>query len=200
MEPISLSLMAISACSVAIRRIDAAQRAERDASTARAPKPGVHALVMNAVSQKNLERFAKTADPIGLRGFLVSDAPRHDVATVLDLPLQECFDIDGPNSVLLKRALTARRVDAMICDPDGMPLCGLQLPPTDASFETDPIRNRVFRDAGLPLLVLPEDCTWHDALERVTRALDGHPQETAEHAVDDGFAESLEAAVRSQRA
>ena len=177
MDPVSLSLMALSACSVAVRRIDAASRADAPRVPA-APAPGgpVRALVLDALSQTALRRVSDPALSGVLPRMLGLRAPHHGLTHVADVRLDECLEPAGPERPILARAMAERRVDAVLCDPEGMPLLAVDLPAPGEDAPEDPIRDHCLAQAGLPRLVLPEDCVWHEALTRLEAIFLPRPQ------------------------
>lgn len=178
MEPISISLMALSASSVAIRHIG------NEMSGANVLEFPVHRLdskprstVLAALSscivkpRKLVEAGAKAlADR--LQGF----ATIHNLRLNAQVSLAALFDLEGEDTSAVATSLRQRRAEFVITAPDGTLLCGIELARRGKPGYSDAVRRRAFAQAGVPLVVLHTDADWAANRARLTEALDLSPE------------------------
>ena len=95
----------------------------------------------------------------------------------------------APADPAARKALAGRRVDILLVTPDGAPVVGLDLTATAGPCHRDRLRQRAFREAGLPLLRAALTEEWPTLRARLSDlAPDAGPD--AARAVDNIFADA----------
>ncbi len=178
MEPISLSLMAIGATGVALRR---ATRPPE--SIVEFPSPRLHATPRSAILAA-LGRCRlvprKLATPGGgtLALSLSRFVARHGLQLSIQTSLATLFDARGDEADIVDGALRQRWAEFVICDLTGTPLCGVETVGRRADDRCDPVRREAFARASLPLVVLNARAGWEQNRARLAQAL-GLPPDAA---------------------
>ncbi|SDY63894.1 Protein of unknown function [Jannaschia faecimaris] len=167
MEPISMSLLAISSCGLA------ACRSVRDDGVIDFPahrvdaSPRTSVLATLAAGLKKRKLFAPGQSDMlhALARFAASQGLRID----MQVSLSALFDDDEDRDVA--SALRQRRVDVVISDMDGTPLCGVELPAGRGPAYRDAVRRMAFDGAKLPLLTLHDYADWNVCRCQLVNAL-----------------------------
>ena len=174
MDPLSLCLLSISSSSVAIRRICAAMARERSAPADylaerigdRARTSPLQELAAATVRPRRL--VPEESAPMLYR--LSRFALTHDLMVCGQVALEALFEIGG--GARGAEALRGRRIDIVLCDREGVPLCGIELTAAGGgpSFR-DHLRAQTFRQGFLQLLALPADADWAEVRDRLEAML-----------------------------
>ncbi|MBM2575057.1 hypothetical protein JQC91_01955 [Jannaschia sp. Os4] len=188
MEPISLSLMSLATTGHAVRRLsgaieEARTREHADCAPSRLDAPqsdllrGLTGLASEPVAIRRLAPAG--ADDLTAR--LARYAALHGLLLTFQVALDALF---APADPAARKVLAGRRVDILLVTPEGAPVVGLDLTPHAGPCHRDRIRQRAFREAGLPLLRVPLDEEWGSLRTRLDELA---PE--AEAPVDNIFAE-----------
>ena len=159
MEPMSLSLMALSASSMAIRRATATPEITLEFPAHRIDaQPRASVLSALAAGLRKRKLFApRQSDMLhALARFAASQGLRID----MQVSLAGLFETGDDDLSPVASALRQRRIDVVISDMEGMPLCGVELPAGRGPAHRDAVRRRAFAAAELPLLTLYDDSGW----------------------------------------
>ena len=171
MEPISLSLIAISATSVALRRASA-----NDANIVEFPShrldPEPRSSILATLGKCRLVP-RKLVEPG--RGTLALSLARfvavHGLQLSIQTSLAALFDAQGEGKKAVNTSLRQRRAEFVICDAEGTPLCGIETAGRPTDGRRDPVRRKAFAQAGLPLVVLHANADWEKNRARLMEAL-----------------------------
>lgn len=157
MEPLSISLLALSASGLAICRATADGDTIIEFPAHRVdPAPRASILSTLAAGLKMRKLFAPGQAEMlhALARFAAAEGLRID----MQVSLAALFD--GGEEGAVASALRQRRVDVVISDMDGTPLCGVELPAGRGPAHRDAVRRMAFDGAGLPLLTLHDHSDW----------------------------------------
>lgn len=175
MDPVSLSLMSIGSTSVALRRLAKKMEAERPhpaefVSSRGGNKP--RASILRALSDATI-RPRRILPPVSAH--LIARLSRFAADNGLFVGANVALDtvIAVTDDELATAALAKRRVDLLICDLQGAPVCGVELAPRGGPDFSDHLTVRAFTQAGIPLISLPEDCDWETAVVALDAAFNG---------------------------
>ena len=168
MEPLSLSLLAISASGLAASRSATRTMIVADFPALRlepTPRTSVLSTLAAGLRTRRLFRPSQSDMLHALARFAATEGLRID----MQVSLAALFE--DPNEGAVASALRQRRVDVVISDMDGMPLCGVELPAGRGPAHRDAVRRMAFDGAQLPLLTLLDHSDWSACRARLIDAL-----------------------------
>ncbi len=176
MEPISLSLIAIGATGMALRRASREedvvefppQRADAEA----------HASILSRLARCRLVP-RKLTEP-GRRSLALSLArfvAVHGLQLNMQTSLAALFESQGKDSSAIDVALRERRAEFVICDALGTPICGIETQGRPSAAGTiDSVQRQAFDQAGVPLVILRAQADWEENRIRLLEALGLAPE------------------------
>lgn len=167
MEPISMSLLAISASGLAASRAIGDDGVVDFPAHRIDPKPRASVLAMLAAGLKKRKLFGPAQAEMlhALARFAAGQGLRID----MQVSLAALFD--GGEEGAVASALRQRRVDVVISDMDGTPLCGVELPAGRGPAHRDAVRRMAFDGADLPLLTIHDHADWMKCRAALTDVL-----------------------------
>ncbi|MEM7640946.1 MAG: DUF2726 domain-containing protein [Pseudomonadota bacterium] len=170
MEPISMSLVAIGASSMALRRATRDDPNILPFETEGLAAAG--AALMGALSGCSLRPRPVVAP--GNRSMalqLARFAATNRLQLNAQVSLDALFDADGRTARFVSASLRQRRIDFALTDADGNPVCGIEIETAARPGRGDSTRRAAFRKAGLPIVTLKAEEGWPPNRDRLTKAL-----------------------------
>lgn len=159
MEPVTLSLMALSASGMALRRATDPSRVVIEFPAHRIDvQPRASVLSALAAGLRKRKLFApRQRDMLhALARFAATQGLRID----MQVSLAGLFETGDDDLSPVASALRQRRIDVVFSDMEGTPLCGVELPAGRGPAHRDAVRRRAFAAADLPLMTLYDDKCW----------------------------------------
>lgn len=174
MEPVSMSLMAISATGMALRRATADEGEDNTIAFPSARLDHDRAMMRSSM----LDRIA--ACTLSTRGLFTSEAQvladrlgrfavSHGVSVHAQVALSAIFEAEDDPAVAT--SLRQRRADFVVASAEGTVLCGVEVDAGNGPTYRDAARRQAFARAGVPYLVMPVDVAWPVNRARLMAAL-----------------------------
>ena len=170
MDPAGLSLLALSASSVALRRYNELSKGEIPAFPGHRidgrPREGIIVRLKRArprvrsLIDAGRERVARK-----LHRFAAASGMRLHTQVALSAVI--CVEGDPE----VAAALRWRKVDFLIADETGLPLCGIAVVQGTGPAYRDSVCHAAFRAAGLPMVTLSTCAEWDDIRAKLVAAL-----------------------------
>ncbi|MEM8825059.1 MAG: DUF2726 domain-containing protein [Pseudomonadota bacterium] len=170
MEPVSMSLVAIGASSMALRRATRDNPNMLPFETEGLAAAG--AALMGALSGCSLR--PRSVIPSGGQSMalqLARFASIHNVHLNAQVSLGALFEAEGRTARFVSSSLRQRRIDFALTDNDGQPLCGIEIVTAAQPGRVDTARRAAFRKAGLPIVTLDAEDGWPANRDRLLQAL-----------------------------
>ncbi|MEM8851256.1 MAG: DUF2726 domain-containing protein [Pseudomonadota bacterium] len=170
MEPISMSLVAIGASSMALRRATRDDPNMLPFETEGLAAAG--AALMGALSGCSLRPRPVVAS--GNRSMalqLARFASANGLQLNAQVSLDALFDAEGRTARFVSASLRQRRIDFALTDDNGTPVCGIEIVTAAHPGRGDSTRRVAFRKAGLPIVTLNAEDGWAPNRDRLAEAL-----------------------------
>ncbi|WP_298434306.1 hypothetical protein [uncultured Jannaschia sp.] len=174
MDPTGLSLMAISATSIALRRYSDMSRDDVPAFPAHRIDGPPRASAIERLRMSGL-RIRSLVD-VG-RQAISRRLGRFAAGLGLELHAQVSLAgiIEAPGDPAVEAILRGRRLDYVLSDEYGLPLCGIALVSGPGPAYRDSVCQHALALVGLPLVTVSVRADWAETRARLTAALNLEP-------------------------
>lgn len=168
-DPFSLSLLSLGVTSIALRRAKASMNAQTAEPETLPTQALARKLMMHALAEASLRTEQQDpGDPAALAKTLALQPDYAGLTVELDVPLHTVFELEGERLDRIESILARRRVEAIIYDADGVPLCALCSP--KSSKGPVPIISKLFAMTGVPLVTVPRGLNWREGMTLIDAA------------------------------
>lgn len=169
MEPIGMSLIALSTCGMALRRATAEPSEPKQFPAHRVTAP--RASLLSALAASTLRaRPLVDEGTRAMAGAISRFAALRGMRVDAQVSLAALLVPEGDAAPAVATSLRQRRIDFVLSRTDGTPLCGIEIVAGDGPTYRDAVRHKAFTLAGLPLITLNRSADWvvnRDRLEAI---------------------------------
>ncbi|MCK0167507.1 DUF2726 domain-containing protein [Jannaschia sp. S6380] len=174
MEPIGMSLIALSTCGMALRRATAEPADAKSFPAHRVTAP--RASLLSSLAACTLRaRPLVDDDTRALFGAVTRFAGARGLTIDAQVSLAALLSAEGETAGAVATSLRQRRVDFVISRTDGTPICGIEVLAGDGPTYRDAVRHKAFVLAGLPLVTLNRADDWIVNRDRLVSIVNPFP-------------------------